>query len=80
MNKDTFDKAVDLHKRIEHYDKMIDELNKLEFNLDPPTRNSGVYVEISSDLELRLNEEDVICIKEAFEKRRDKLNTEFVML
>jgi hypothetical protein len=79
MTKETFNKAADLHKRIEHYDKMIDELDGLVLSLDPPTRHWGT-LSGGSTMNLLLTQEDVLCIKEAFKKYRDKLNAEFVML
>lgn len=86
MTEEKFNKAADLHKRIEHYDDMIADLNSCKFNLNPPTRYSGVNLQLPATgsfgecISISLREEDVICIKEAFMKYRDKLNTEFVML
>ena len=72
MTEKQLNNGIDLKERISHYNSMLKTLDEKVYKLEPPTRHSGFFIN-GNNSTITLNEEDVICIKEAFVKKRQQL-------
>ena len=77
MTKETFDMAKSLDDRIKHLTEAIDKLVRHQYQLDPPSRMSGLYISTYNGTGVTLSEEETVCIIRAFENLRDNLREEF---
>lgn len=77
MTIETFEKAKELEKRIEHISSLIDVIGDHAYTLDPPTRHTSVYLTGIEASTFELNEGEVVFIREALEKELSNLNREF---
>ena len=78
MTYEQFEKAKLFEEELEHIDKILEELNKHDFQLKPPTRMSGFTLRSGfHDVTFILSEGEITIFKKALVNERHRIEQEF---
>lgn len=83
MEMATYEKAERLIDRINHISKFIEFIDKYDYKLDPPTRQSNYEIRRGHDNGgeyFTLNEAEVVFLRKALEDEKYRLHGEFMRL
>ena len=79
MKQETFEKAKELKQQIYHICDVIEIIKTENLTLNPPIRNTSFHIGNSRN-DIILNENELLVLKQAFEKEKERLEQEFAVL
>ena len=80
MTERQYKRATQIENQLGNIDSVLNFIEIADdFTLDPPTRDSGFTIEFG-ECGIRLNQGDVVCIKQALESKKIELQEEFERL
>lgn len=80
MTRETYEQANNITREIEHIVRLLDFINRRNYECKPPIRNTSYILSVGHGDLVELNEGEMVTFRDALELKKEWLEKQFEML